>query len=131
MAHTFIIDGKNFCTLEEFYDEVGKVLIPGQKWGKNLDAFNDILYDWIDIPDEEVIIKWINSDVSKERLGYIETVRQLELRLQKCHPTNRNHVWRELERAKQLKGPTVFDWLVDILKQDRAYNYYKVEIIIE
>lgn len=131
MAHTFIIDGKNFCTLEEFYDEVGNVLIPGQKWGKNLEAFNDILYDWINVPDDEIIIKWINSDISKERLGYSETVRQLEKRLQKCHPTNRNRVWKYLEEAKQLKGPTVLDWLVDILKEDRPYNYYKVEIIID
>lgn len=37
------IDGARFTTLEGFYDEVSRVLIPGASWGHNLDAFNDIL----------------------------------------------------------------------------------------
>jgi hypothetical protein len=38
------IDGRDFATLEEFYGLVGRVSIPGAKWGHNLDAFNDILH---------------------------------------------------------------------------------------
>lgn len=37
------IDGKNFSTLEEFYEEISRVLFPGAEWGRNLDAFNEIL----------------------------------------------------------------------------------------
>jgi hypothetical protein len=37
------IDGHRFSTLDEFYEEIGRVLIPGADWGHNLDAFNDIL----------------------------------------------------------------------------------------
>ncbi len=37
------LDGANFVDLESFYDEVSRVLVPGAWWGRNLDAFNDIL----------------------------------------------------------------------------------------
>jgi hypothetical protein len=37
------IEGRRFHTLEEFFDEISAVLIPGSEWGRNLDAFNDIL----------------------------------------------------------------------------------------
>ena len=40
---TFEIDGSNLANREGFYDEVSRVLIPGDDWGRNLDAFNDIL----------------------------------------------------------------------------------------
>jgi Barstar (barnase inhibitor) len=43
MKPTFEIDGLRFHTLEEFFDEVSEILIPGADWGRNLDAFNDIL----------------------------------------------------------------------------------------
>ena len=48
------IDGKNFSTLEEFYDEISRVLIPGAQWGRNLDAFNDILRGGFGTPDSQV-----------------------------------------------------------------------------
>jgi len=32
------IDGVSFSTLEEFYDEVSRALIPDADWGHNLDA---------------------------------------------------------------------------------------------
>lgn len=37
------IDGANFASLDEFYDEISKKLIPNTEWGPNLNAFNDIL----------------------------------------------------------------------------------------
>ena len=32
------IDGCDFATLEEFFDAVSRVLIPGAEWGHNLDG---------------------------------------------------------------------------------------------
>jgi hypothetical protein len=49
-------------------------------------------------------------------LGYDETVRQLELTLQRCHPSNRESVAGELARAQARTGPTVFDWLIEIIR---------------
>jgi RNAse (barnase) inhibitor barstar len=110
------IDGRDFCTLEEYYDVISRVLIPGSDWGQNLDAFNDILRGGFGTPEGGFVLLWKNSNVSRERLGYPETVRQLNLRLGRCHPSNRPYVRDDLERAQRNEGPTVFDWLVEIIK---------------
>jgi RNAse (barnase) inhibitor barstar len=113
---TLRIDGESFSTLEEFYDEVGRKLIPGASWGCNLDAFNDILRGGFGTPEGGFILVWRGSNLSRERLAYAETIRQLERRLQRCHPSNRPTVQAELAAARLSKGPTVFDWLVEIIR---------------
>jgi RNAse (barnase) inhibitor barstar len=117
--HRYILDGRNFSTLEEFYDEASRVLIPGAGWGKNLDAFNDILRGGFGTPEDGFTLEWRYAAVSRERLGYAETVRQLEQRLSLCHPENRAHVAEELELAREGQGQTVFDWLVEIIRDLR------------
>lgn len=112
---TYEIDGENFSTLEEFYDEISRVLIPGASWGRNLDAFNDILRGGFGTPDEGFVLRWRNHEVSRQRLAYPETVRQLEKRLERCHPTNRESVRSELDLARAGQGPIVIDWLLEIL----------------
>ena len=42
--------------------------------------------------------------------------RQLELRLGRCHPSNRPCVQAELDEASAGRGPTVFDWIVEIME---------------
>ncbi len=117
MAKTvYEIDGRDFATLEEFYDVISRVLIPDSWWGHNLDAFNDILRGGFGTPEDGFILRWKSSAVSRERLGYPETVRQLERRLQRCHPSNRPLCGAELERARNNGGPTVFDWLIEIIQ---------------
>ncbi len=113
---TYIIDGERFSTLEEFFEEISNVVIPGAEWGRNLDAFNDILRGGFGTPEEGFIIKWLNSTISKEHLGFPETVKQLEKRLERCHPSNRKYVSKDLDEAKNGKGPTVFEWLIEIIK---------------
>ena len=113
---TYEIDGADFRTLEEFYDVISRVLIPDSSWGRNLDAFNDILRGGFGTPEGGFVFMWINSALSRDRLGYDETVRQLERRLTRCHPLNRQYVSADLELARQHIGPTVFDWLVEIIK---------------
>jgi RNAse (barnase) inhibitor barstar len=110
------IDGSRFTTLEEFFEEISRVLIPGEPWGHNLDAFNDILRGDFGLPPDGLTIDWNNHALSKERLGYDETVRQLEIRLGTCHPESRERVLGDLERARAHQGPTVFNWLVDIIR---------------
>src|SRR5262249_4131429 len=110
------IDGRDFSTLEDFYLVVSRVLIPGAKWGHDLDALNDILRGGFGTPEGGFVLRWKNSILSRERLGYPETVRQLERKLTRCHPTNRQSVREELEQARRAVGPTVFDWLVEIIQ---------------
>lgn len=111
---TYDIDGEDFSTLEEFYDEISRVVIPGAAWGRNLAAFNDILRGGFGTPDDGFVLRWRNHDVSRQGLAYRETVRQLE-RLERCHPTTRESVRNELDLARAGQGPIVFDWLLEIL----------------
>jgi hypothetical protein len=38
------IDGRRTTSLNAFFAEVSRVLLPGVSWGRNLDAFDDVLY---------------------------------------------------------------------------------------
>ena len=68
MATEYVLDGSRITSLETFYDEVSRVLIPGRQWGRNLDAFNDILRGGFGTPDEGFTLKWSHSVVSKKKL---------------------------------------------------------------
>ena len=107
---TYEIDGEHFSTLYEFYDEVSRILIPGADWGRNPNAFNAILRGGFGTPEGGFVLRWINSALSRKLLGYLETVRQLECRLQHCHPKNRKGVSRDLQDAREGRGSTVFEW---------------------
>jgi RNAse (barnase) inhibitor barstar len=120
VPQVYTIDGNDFFTLEEFYAVIGRTLIPVQPWGENLDAFNDILF-WPVEGGEPYRLVWRNSDLSRLRLGYPETMRQLEKRLSRCHPANVPLVAKELEMASRGEGPTVFDWLVEIIEGNREF----------
>lgn len=113
---SYRINGARFSTLEEFYREISQVLIPGSFWGENLNAFNDILRGGFGTPNESFVLIWENSKTSQVRLGYLETVRQLEIQLEHCHPTARRDVKAQLRNAQNKTGATVFDWLVDIIR---------------
>jgi RNAse (barnase) inhibitor barstar len=113
----FEIDGSNFATLEEFYDEISRVLLGGKTKLSNLDVFHDILRWGFGTPEGGFTLRWKNSERSRQCLGYAETVRQLELRLQRCHPSNQSSVMAKLELAKSGQGETAFDWLVQIIKE--------------
>ena len=57
----FILDGKNMTSVENFYQEVQRVLCPSfRKMGKNLHAFRDVLRGGFGVFDEgETIHLWI------------------------------------------------------------------------
>jgi RNAse (barnase) inhibitor barstar len=110
------IDGYEFSTLEGFYDQVFLRIIPGAEWGRNLDAFNDILRGGFGTPEEGFIFCWDNHEISKRNLGHDETARQLRKRLERCHPSNTASVQNDLAEALNNEGPTVFDWIVEIIR---------------
>ncbi|MBW2455832.1 MAG: barstar family protein [Deltaproteobacteria bacterium] len=127
------MDGRNFSTLQDFYVEISRVLIPNADWGHNLDAFNDILRGGFGTPDGGFVLRWLNSQLSRQRLGRGEAARQLERRLARCHPTNRAHVKAEIASSRQGEGPTVFDWLVEIIRDhgeggDQAEDGVELEL---
>jgi|GEM_PF-1903720 len=111
------LDGRNFRTLEDFYDEVSRVLVSGAAWGRDLDALNDLIRGGFGTPRDGFVLRWVNAHLSRDRLGYPETVRRLKRRLTYCHPSNRAAVSAELREAKCSRGPTVFDWIVAIIRR--------------
>ncbi|MFD8705286.1 barstar family protein [Kitasatospora sp. NPDC059648] len=118
MTVTYVIDGNEIGTLEDFWDVVGRTIGVDGYFGRNLDAFADCLSGGFGTPDDgDFLIEWRNHEVSRRELGYPETVRQLERRLARAHPTNREQVAAELADARAGKGPTVFDRLVDVIEE--------------
>ena len=73
MTKEIVIDGNNFGTILEFYDEVENKFTKGLdcKIGRNLNAFNDVLTGGFGVHEyeEQIKIKWINADKSKTELG--------------------------------------------------------------
>lgn len=116
MIKEYVLDGSRVTSLETFYDQVSERLIPGANWGRNLDAFNDILRGGFGTPEGGFVLRWTHSSISRENLSHPETVRQLEKQLERCHPSNREFVRADLIRAQKGQGDTVFDWLVGIIK---------------
>ena len=97
------IDGAQFSDLDGFYDEVSRNLIPGAVWGRNQNAFSDILRGGFGTPEGGF------------QLGWDETIRFIERKLTTCHPTNRPSVQADLESARRHEGETLFDLIVDII----------------
>lgn len=129
----FEIDGNRFSTLVEFWDEIDRELLQGVNWGRNLDAFNDILCGGFGTPEEGFILYWKNSDISRLRLGYEQTIRFRERSLDCCHPSNREKIEKEIDEARRFQGQTLFDILVEIIHRYREgeIENYEVKLVLE
>ena len=110
------LDGAAFDSLEGFYDEVSRKLIPGAEWGRNLDAFNDILRGGFGGPETGFTIRWLSSARSRKVLGHEETARWIEARMKDCHPSNLPMFRERLAAARRGEGETLFDTLVEIIR---------------
>jgi RNAse (barnase) inhibitor barstar len=110
------IDGSRFDTLNGFWEEISVRLIPGARWGRNFDAFNDILREGFGTPQGGFRLRWVNFQWSVEALGYPETIRWLENKIQHCHPDSVEFVKREIEAARGAEGPTLADIITDIIR---------------
>jgi RNAse (barnase) inhibitor barstar len=122
------IDGQDFDTLEEFYRVIGRAIIgPDYNGSGNLDWLNDIL-SW---PcGEEMVpytLLWHNADESRRRLGHTETVRQLEQRKVPRFPFGQCEHVSTIEAAQRGEGPTVFDWIIEVIERNREYVTLKLE----
>ena len=110
------IDGARFTTLEGFYDEFEHQALKGAKWGRNLDAFNDVLRGGLRTPQGGFVLVWQHHAMSRLRLGYAETARQLRRMLATGDSQNEIDTRRDIAAAASRQGSTVFDWLLDIIR---------------
>ena len=111
----YLIDGDRFQTLEAFYDEISRQLIPDVFWGRNLDAFNDILRGGFGTPEGGFVLRWLNSETSRRDLGFSETIAYLQRKLTRCHPSNVPKVEQDLLAARRGEGQTLFDIILEII----------------
>ena len=114
----YILNGGNFSTLEAFADEFTRALNLEIKWNGNLDAFHDILRGGFGTPADGFVLVWKHSQLSRKALGYAETVRWLEERVQHCHPANVEDFKKRLDAARHYQGSTLFDWIIDIIQDE-------------
>ncbi len=119
MVKTIILDGVAFSDLAGFYDEVERKLTRDLDWriGRNLDAFNDILYGGFGVyqPEEPLRLVWRHSEKCKYDLGYPETVRYMESKVRTCHPSSRIFVEQELALARAGRGQTLYALILEII----------------
>jgi hypothetical protein len=109
--------------LEGFFQEFGRQVIPGSRWGENLDAFNDVLRGGFGTPDEGFVLVWRNSDISRSKLGHEAMARKLEERLTRYRSSAAE---AELAAARRGEGETVFDLLVEIIQ-----GHPEVELVLK
>ena len=64
--------------------------------------------------------------MSRQHLGYDETIRQLEMRLRRCHPNSEPFVQAQLLEAQRGRGPTAFDRVVEVI---REHAHIQVELL--
>ena len=114
----YVIDGNDIHTTQDFYDNLIRAIVPGviEVRLRTLDGLNDFLYRGDDKPERGFILVWKNSEVSRMRLGYPETVKQLEKTLVECHPANKKSVLERIEAAKRNTGVTMFDKIVNVIR---------------
>lgn len=112
----YVIDGERIFSLEDFYEEFSRIVCPQGPRVTNLDALDDVLCgDDVGVPAGSFTLRWRHSRLSRERLGYPETIRLLEMRIKKCHVDNVKNIEKEISEALLNRGETIFDWLVKII----------------
>ena len=69
LVNKYTIDGNSFSDEKGFYDEIERKLTNGLDWkiGRNLDAFNDVLWGGFGKfeYEEKIILNWKNIERSK------------------------------------------------------------------
>jgi RNAse (barnase) inhibitor barstar len=129
-----IIDGNNFNNLDEFFDEIDKVLTKDLAWetGHNFNAFIDILRGGFGVHeyDEPILIKWINFHKSKNDFGYDATIKHYRDLLKTSHISNKKYFEELLKNAELHIGETLLDIIVDYINNSKKYEHNcKLEIV--
>jgi hypothetical protein len=114
-----VIDGDLFDDFEGFVREFSAKL-DDFSWQASLDAFNDIMRGGCGTPDGGFEFRWLNSERSRLALGWPATIRWLEETLARCHSSNVPRLTRELGDARLHKGTTLFDWIIEMIRDHGA-----------
>lgn len=127
-----IIDGNKFSTLDEFFDEIERLLTKDLDFrtGHNFSAFHDLLRGGFGVFEygEPIDFVWENSEKSRKDFGYEATAEYYEKMLGKCHPSNRERVQRKITAAKNHEGDTLFDLIVEQICDDEDVYEHTLDL---
>lgn len=127
------IDGNNFDDLDGFFDEMERLLTKDLSWrtGHNFDAFHDLLRGGFGVHDygEAIDFTWINSEKSREDLGFEATKLYYEKLLKKCHPTNRETISQKITAAENREGKTLFDIIIEDINDKSSVYDHMLELV--
>jgi hypothetical protein len=122
------IDGHDFSTLEGFIGALGRAIYgPEHEDTGNLDWLNDIQAWTRGKEMTSYTLVWRNFEESRQRLGYAETVRQMERRNVQRFPGGSTKVVSDLEEARRGEGPTVLDWIIELIECNSRYVRLRLE----
>ncbi|MGW6203824.1 barstar family protein [Streptomyces sp. NPDC055089] len=122
MTVTYVIDGSEVTGLERFWDVIGEAVNgPGGYFGRGLDSFADCLRGGMGTPDDgDFVIEWRDHALSARALSHDETARFLRGLSGRSHTSNLPRLREELAQAEAGLGPTLFDRLREIIREETA-----------
>ncbi|WLQ51829.1 barstar family protein [Streptomyces poriferorum] len=122
MTVTYVIDGSEVTGLERFWDVIGEAVNgPGGCFGRGLDSFADCLRGGMGTPDDgDFVIEWRDHALSARALSHDETARFFRGLSGRAHTSNLPRLREELAQAEAGRGPTLFDRLLEIIREETA-----------
>lgn len=66
----YTIDGGVVETVEDFYNEIERVIIPQRRWARDLTGFDDVLGGDYGTPEGGFVLRIAGSDAMEARLGH-------------------------------------------------------------
>lgn len=115
-----VLDGENFSSMSEFYDEAERVFTRELPWhpGRNLDAFNDLLRGGFGVHEygEPITVRWLHSEKSREDLDYTATAAWYAECLERCASASRPRIRHRMEEAMEHRGETLMDMICRIIE---------------
>lgn len=124
------INGNNFSDLNGFNDEIERVLTKNLGWriGRNLDAFEDILYGTgygtFEVTDFIKLV-WENFSKSQVDLGLEETRKYYERIISNIdmEPENRSYFKEKLKELNLKKGKMLCEIIVEIISERKNIEF--------
>ena len=117
----------NFDDVDSFYDECERGFNMNCRWGRNLDALADILRGGFFHEDDNFVLIWKNSNISKQRLDHKCRVKQLKEMMKKADPGYYQDITKRIIAAENEEGPTTFDNFVSIMYCECREGQFKLE----
>lgn len=120
MSPALVLDGSTFKSIDLFYDEVEVAWgMMSEDWGRNLDAFNDILRGGFGEPTKNPPFRLVirNAQDAQGLLGHCYRIEQLQKRRETADESWYAEIDSDIEEARAGRGKTTWDELLEIMQE--------------